>query len=133
MIKTKRHGISEGINHRSATKDDIKNTLLKVLGDSSYKINAEKFSARFKDQKEKPLDRAVWWIEWVLRNPDAVYLKSPVLWLGFIAGNSYDVIALITLCVLILFAILIRIISFIAGKIVVQSQNENGFDQKKKQ
>lgn len=39
-----------------------------------------------------PLERAVWWIEWILRIPDVEYLKSPVLRLGFVAGNSFDII-----------------------------------------
>lgn len=39
-----------------------------------------------------PLDRAVWWIEWILRNPDPTYLRSPTLDLGFFRSNIYDII-----------------------------------------
>lgn len=48
-------------------------------------------SKRFRDQATKPLDRAIWWIEWAIRNPNAEHLKSPILKLGNFAANLYDV------------------------------------------
>lgn len=60
-------------------------------------------SARFRDQPEKPLDRAVWWVEYILRNPNPDHLKSPVLKLGFVAANLYDII----LCAFILIVVVV--------------------------
>ncbi|XP_055315318.1 UDP-glycosyltransferase UGT5-like [Sitodiplosis mosellana] len=96
LIKTKRMGIAEGVDYLSLNHNQIRKTILKVLEDPSYSLNARKWSKRFRDQKEKPLDRAMWYIEWLIRNPDCEYLKSPVLRLGFTIGNSYDIIASIT-------------------------------------
>lgn len=82
---------------------ETKETILKILEDSSYATNASKWSARSKDQKDHhPLERAVWWVEWLLRNPNCEYLKSPVLRLGFIAGNSYDIIVVLTLVLILM-------------------------------
>lgn len=120
LIKTRRHGIAEGIDYLSLNKDDTKKTLLKVLEEPSYTLNATKWSARFRDQKKKPLDRAVWWIEWLLRNPNSDFLKSPVLRLGFIIGNSYDIIAIITIFITILLAILIKLIFICTSKCTSQ-------------
>lgn len=39
------------------------------------------------------MERAVWWIEYVLRNPQPDYLKVPTQQLGYIVGNAFDVIA----------------------------------------
>lgn len=52
-------------------------------------------SKRFRDQPERPVDRAVWWIEYVMRNPNPEHLRSPVLKMGFVAGNSYDVLVFV--------------------------------------
>ncbi|XP_031638676.1 UDP-glucuronosyltransferase 2C1-like [Contarinia nasturtii] len=109
LMKTKRLGISEGVDYFSLSKAELKKTLHKVLEDPLYSINALKWSAKFRDQKEKPLDRAVWWIEWLLRNPDCDHLKSPVLQLGFIVGNSYDIIAFIILLVTVILIISLKI------------------------
>lgn len=108
-MKTKRLGISEGVDYSSLSLNQMKNVLKKVLETESYARNAKKWSERFRDQKEKPLDRAIWHVEWVIRNPNCDYLISPVHRLGFIASNAYDIIACITLILMILTVITIKI------------------------
>lgn len=49
-------------------------------------------SKQFRDRPETPLTLAIWWIEFVLRNPDLSYMKSPVLKLGFLKANNYDIL-----------------------------------------
>lgn len=95
---------------------DLKNVLLKILQNESYAENAKKWSARFRDQKEKPLDRAIWWIEWIIRNPNCDYLKSPVHELGFIVGNAYDIIACITLILTFLAILIVKLVSYCIKK-----------------
>lgn len=70
-------------------------------------------SKLFRDQKERPIERAVWWIEWAIRNPNAHYIKSPVLELGSIKGNCYDLIAFLVLTPLLLYLILTRLFKFL--------------------
>lgn len=133
LIKTRRLGISEGIDYLTLNKDDTKKTLLKVLEEPSYALNASKWSALFRDQKEKPLERAVWWIEWVLRNPDRDYLKSPVLRLGYIIGNSYDIIAIVTILITVSLLILIKLILICTRKctsFVIGGRSNNIFQKK---
>lgn len=84
--------------------------LLEILKNPKYATNAKMLSKRFQDQKEKPLERAIWWIEWAIRNPDGEHMKSPVLKLGYIVGNSFDVIACVTL---LLFAIVYGTLKFL--------------------
>lgn len=98
IMKSRENGMAEMLDYHTMTMEKIRDTLRMVLEDPKYLANAKKISARFRDQKEKPLERAVWWAEWLIRNPDCDYLKSPVLRLGFVVGNSYDVIAAV--CVL---------------------------------
>lgn len=102
-------GIAEEIDFRTMTTQTVKEKLEAILGNPKYSENVRELSARFRDQKEKPLDRAVWWIEWVLRHPKAEeFLKSPVLRLGFIVGNSYDIIAVISVILLLISAAAIK-------------------------
>lgn len=94
------------------TTETIKEKLHAVLYNPKYSENAKKLSARFRDQKEKPLERAVWWIEWLLRNPNAVeFMRSPVLRLGYIVGNSYDVIAIVSLTLLLLILVVAKLLN----------------------
>lgn len=63
---------------------------------------AKLISRNFRDQPERPVDRAVWWIEYVMRNPNPDHLRSPVLKMGLVAGNSYDTLLLIFVTVTVL-------------------------------
>lgn len=121
----KKLGISNGLDYFNLNFDHIKTTLLKVLEDRQYSTNAKKLSALIQDQKEKPLDKAIWWIEWLMRNPDCHHLKSPVLRLGHIAGNGYDVIAIITLFVTFVLVVGFKVIHFCVKKIVKKFSYEH--------
>lgn len=111
LLNSIRLGFAEGIDFRIMTTKTIKEKLLKVLEDPKYAENVKKLSTRFKDQKEHPLERAVWWVEWLMRNPNAnEVLKSPVLRLGIFSGNSFDLIVLITLSVLAILLVLTKLL-----------------------
>lgn len=60
-------------------------------------------SKHFRDQPELPLERALWWVEWILRNPNSNHLKSPAnTKLNGIQSNSYDVISVIIFAIILL-------------------------------
>jgi glucuronosyltransferase len=54
-----------------------------------------------RDQETKPLDRAVFWIEYVIRHKGAGHLKSSMPELNFAQAHSLDVIGFILLVSLI--------------------------------
>jgi glucuronosyltransferase len=81
-------------------------------------------SKRFRDQKEKPIDRAVWWLDWAVRNPDASHIRSPVLTLGSIQANSYDII-------LVEFLIIIFITYYFTKCLMKQKLKTNATKDKK--
>lgn len=112
-MKATERGFAERIDIETMTTETIRKTIRKVLTNPKYTENARKLSTRFRDQKETPLERAVWWAEWLMRNPDCDYLKSPVLRLGFIIGNSYDIIATISVVSFLTLIALIKMSSFI--------------------
>lgn len=68
-----------------------------MLNDPTYTSNVKKVSKHFQDQPEKPLTRAVWWVEYIIRNPTSEHLRSPVMDLGFLAANAYDIVIVATL------------------------------------
>lgn len=68
-------------------------------------------SLRFQDQPEKPLDRAVWWVNWVLRNPNPEHMQSPVMKLGFIRSNIYDILAVAVALLLFALFVVCKLIS----------------------
>jgi hypothetical protein len=56
---------------------------------------AERRSAIFRDQPETPLDRATFWVEYVIRHKGAPHLRSAVIDLAWYQRHMVDVVAVI--------------------------------------
>lgn len=76
----------------------------------------QRLSKVFRDQPEKPLDRAVWWIEWVLRNPDVTYLQSHAVEIGWLKMYAYDVLIFLFVAVAITSHVIVGVTYRIACK-----------------
>lgn len=118
-------GKAEMLDYHTMTLENIKAAVGKVLENPKYLENARKIAAQFRDQKEKPLERAVWWAEWLIRNPHCGYLKSPVLRLGYIVGNSYDVIGAICFGLFLILFVVIKLCCFIVRLFMSNSPKED--------
>ena len=54
-----------------------------------------------RDQKERPLDRAVYWIEYVIRHQGAPHLRSSSRYLNLFQRNLIEIVTLIVFAFLI--------------------------------
>ncbi|XP_062848707.1 UDP-glucuronosyltransferase 2A2-like [Trichomycterus rosablanca] len=66
--------------------------LKEVLFNPSYKENMQRLSRLHRDQPMKPIDQAVFWTEYVMRNKGAPHLRSQSYKMSWIAYHSIDVI-----------------------------------------
>lgn len=110
-----RAGVAVDINFRSLSIETFKKAILNVLEDRKYSENANKISKLFRDKPQRPLDLAVWWIEYVIRNPSAPIYESPSLKLGWIATNSYDIIFAAFIALHVSIFIVYKVIKLIKG------------------
>ncbi|XP_049929726.1 UDP-glucuronosyltransferase 2C1-like [Epinephelus moara] len=78
--------------------------LMTAIHNSSYRENMQKLSRLHRDQPMKPLDLAVFWIEYVIRHKGARHLQAQSNKMSWFVYNSVDVIAaLLALVVLVTF------------------------------
>ncbi|XP_050072881.1 UDP-glycosyltransferase UGT5-like [Anopheles maculipalpis] len=84
----------------SLTTASIVAALKEILDNDSYQQAIDKRSALFRDQPEKPLERAIWWIEWALRHPKEDRLRSSSVEMSVFVANGYDVAGCILLLTL---------------------------------
>ena len=94
----------------SLTEENIEFAIHEVMKNPSYRVEAQRRSAIMKDQETAPLDRAVYWTEYVLRHNGAAHLKSPVSKLSTLQYYLVDVIAVFAPVVITLFAIALLIV-----------------------
>jgi glucuronosyltransferase len=93
--------VAEIVQLGNLTVESIVRTVKNVAENRKYREKMEKLSRMFRYQKESPLERAVYWTEFLLEN-SADHLKSPTVKLGVVASKSYDVISLLLLSIYVL-------------------------------
>nr|XP_023410885.1 UDP-glucuronosyltransferase 2B31-like [Loxodonta africana] len=99
IIRMKVKGAAVSLDMDTMTSTDLLNALKTVIYDPSYKENAMRLSAIHHDQPVKPLDRAVFWIEFVMRHKGAKHLRPAALSLTWYQYHSLDVIGFLLACV----------------------------------
>ncbi|XP_014643233.1 PREDICTED: UDP-glucuronosyltransferase 2B31-like isoform X2 [Ceratotherium simum simum] len=96
-MKTK--GAAVRLDFNTMSRTDLLNALKTVINDPSYKENAMKLSRIQHDQPMKPLDRAVFWIEFVMLHKGAKHLRPASHDLNWFQYHSWDVLGFLLACV----------------------------------
>ncbi|XP_055373914.1 UDP-glucosyltransferase 2-like [Condylostylus longicornis] len=98
------------IDYRSLSVKNLENNLKEILENTKYSNNIKLMSKRFRDRPLKPLDNTIWWIEYVLRNPNPEHLKPKSLKMNFITANSLDFFTLILIVLQVILVIFLAVI-----------------------
>uniref|UniRef100_A0A8C4MC24 UDP-glucuronosyltransferase n=1 Tax=Equus asinus asinus TaxID=83772 RepID=A0A8C4MC24_EQUAS len=99
IARIKAKGEAVDVDMRTMTSADLLNALKAVINNPSYKENAMRLSRIHHDQPVKPLDRAVFWIEFVMRHKGAKHLRPASYDLTWYQYHSLDVIGFLLACV----------------------------------
>ncbi|NP_001166586.1 UDP-glucuronosyltransferase 2B21 precursor [Cavia porcellus] len=95
----KAKGAAMKLEFNSLSSTDLLNALKTVINNPSYKENAMWLSTIHHDQPMKPLDRAVFWIEYVMQHKGAKHLRPLAHNLTWYQYHSLDVIGFLLACV----------------------------------
>ncbi|EPY78226.1 UDP glucuronosyltransferase 2 family precursor [Camelus ferus] len=99
VARVKAKGAAVEVDLPTMTSSDLLHALKEVINNPSYKENAMKLSRIHHDQPVKPLDRAVFWIEFVMRHKGAKHLRPALHDLTWYQNHSLDVIGFLLACV----------------------------------
>ncbi len=66
-------------------------------------------SIRFKDRPEKPVDTAIWWVEYVMRHEDTSFLRPLAISLTWYQRRQLDVWGFLVVVLLIVLYVSLRI------------------------
>ncbi|XP_063096767.1 UDP-glucuronosyltransferase 2B10-like isoform X1 [Cavia porcellus] len=91
-------GAAIKLDFHTISTADLLNALKKIINKPSYKHNTMSLSSNAHDQPMRPLDRAVFWIEFVMHHKGAKHLKSLAQNLTWCEYHSLDVIGFLLAC-----------------------------------
>ncbi|XP_046871795.1 UDP-glucuronosyltransferase 2A2-like [Hypomesus transpacificus] len=93
LSRMKAKGGAKVVDIAYLNRDNFLEALRAVLEDPSYRENMQRLSRLHKDQPMKPLDQAMFWIEYVMRHKGAPHLRTQSFRMSWIQYHSVDVIA----------------------------------------
>ncbi|KAG7207637.1 hypothetical protein KM043_009257 [Ampulex compressa] len=111
-------GVGVKMKRTEITEASMDAALNALLNNPKYKRAAERESARFKDRPMRPIDTAIFWIEYVVRNGQDC-LRSPAVELTWWQLNLLDVYAFLATCV-VLGALLLTLLLKITLQLVIK-------------
>ncbi|XP_044874629.1 UDP-glucuronosyltransferase 2B31-like isoform X7 [Mauremys mutica] len=123
----KAKGMAVQLDFNTMQTQDLIDALDMVINNSSYKENAVRLSEIHHDQPIKPLDRAVFWIEFVMRHKGAKHLRPAAHELTWYQYHCLDVLAFLLICAAAAVFIAVRCCLFCCkkcGRIVKKKKTE---------
>jgi UDP:flavonoid glycosyltransferase YjiC (YdhE family) len=83
-------GFGVKIDFQKLNVEIFKKSILEVFENPKYRNKVQLISQKFRDQKETPLERAIWWCEYMLRNSNVDHLRLPNVTLGILGPLLID-------------------------------------------
>lgn len=110
MARAVSQGYGLTLDYDTLSEESIKGAIDTIFNDDSFRASAEKLAEVFRDNPIRPIDKAVHYVEHVIRNNGADHLKTAATKLSFCQIHLIDqfifVLALITAIALIAICVL---------------------------
>jgi len=113
MVKAESSGYALTLEFTTMTEEILLEKINRVLNEPSFTKRVQTLAKVFADQPDKPLDRAVFWTEYVLRHKGAPHLRSPARNMNFFQYHSLDVIGAFLATLILVLYVLKKVIGFI--------------------
>ncbi|KAL6113382.1 uncharacterized protein ACO6RY_11679 [Pungitius sinensis] len=92
LLRLQERGAAKLLTITTVDKDNnFLNAIQEVLKDPSYRMNMQRLSRLHRDQPMKPLDTALFWMEFVMRHKGAAHLRTESYRMPWYAYHSVDV------------------------------------------
>ncbi|XP_078027195.1 UDP-glucuronosyltransferase 2B15-like [Epinephelus lanceolatus] len=94
LFRMTARGVAKVLDIGTLNTDNFLEAVKAVLYEPSYREKMQELSRLHRDQPMKPLDRAMFWIQFVIRHKGAAHLKTHSYKMSWIQYHSIDVITL---------------------------------------
>ncbi|XP_042276554.1 UDP-glucuronosyltransferase 2B20-like [Thunnus maccoyii] len=113
FFRMKVRGVAKVLDISTVNKDNFLEALKEVLYEPSYREKMKALSNLHRDQPMKPLDRAVFWIEFVMRHKGAPHLRTESYKMSRIQYHSIDVVAFLLVIILLVVTVFIAAVKIL--------------------
>ncbi|XP_034027019.1 UDP-glucuronosyltransferase 2A2-like [Thalassophryne amazonica] len=113
LSRMKVKAVAKVLDLSTLNKDNFLEALKEVLYDPSYREKMKTLSNLHRDQPMKPLDRAMFWIEFVMRHKGASHLRTESYKMSKIQYHSVDVMAFLLAVVLLVVIVVTLVLRFL--------------------
>lgn len=113
LLQAESFGYAKILQYNDINEETLYKLLHEMLTNDSYVKKAKEMSRRFKDRPMSPLDTAMFWIEYVIRNNGAHYWKNPALKLSWIAAYMIDVYLFILGVTLLSLYVILKVVAIV--------------------
>uniref|UniRef100_A0A3Q2ZNA7 UDP-glucuronosyltransferase n=1 Tax=Kryptolebias marmoratus TaxID=37003 RepID=A0A3Q2ZNA7_KRYMA len=115
-------GVAKVLDYGTVNKDIFLEALKEVLYEPSYMEKMKQLSSLHRDQPMKPLDQAMFWIEFVMRHKGAAHLRTESYKMSTIQYYSIDVMAFLLAVILLVFACFSYVVKVLCQKLFCRSK-----------
>lgn len=120
------------VTYPNLTESSLSWAINEVLNNPKYTKNTIKIANRLRDQPQSPMDKAIFWIEYVSRHEGAHYMQSSAQYLSSIEYHNLDIYATFAAIILLVIFIPIFVIRKIAKCICGCKKSPSQSSNKKK-
>ena len=108
LLRAQRHGYAIMLDWPTLNTTGFTDAIKRVMLDTNIQEGMNRANQLFTDEKETPLERAVWWIEYVIRHDGAGFLRPESMTLSFYQYHLLDVIAFLSFIIIMIFLIIFK-------------------------
>ena len=108
LLRAEKKGFAVRLDWISITTENFLAAINKAMTDEDMKKNMKNAHNLFVDSRDPPLERALWWVDYVIRNQGAKFLRPHSVDLPWFQYHLLDVIAFILAVLLINTFIIIK-------------------------
>ncbi|XP_041093167.1 UDP-glucuronosyltransferase 1-2-like [Polyodon spathula] len=117
LLRVQVRGAAKVLEVTTLGSKDFLQALKEVLEEPSYQKNMKRLSSLQRDQPIKPMDSALFWIEYVMRNKGAAHLRTESYRMPWYAYYCVDVLVVLLAAVLVFIAAIIGIVRFLCCRV----------------
>ncbi|KAL2088265.1 hypothetical protein ACEWY4_015164 [Coilia grayii] len=124
LSRMKAKGAATVVDIGSLDRDLFLQALQAVLHEPSYRENMQKLSRLHRDQPIKPLERALFWIEFVMRHRGAAHLRTESYKMPWYSYHSLDVMMFLLAVITTFVTVFVLGVMFICTRICCKHKSK---------